>query len=162
MAFGAGTVQAVGGAVGDLFSADALRSKAKGNRIEAEQYDVAAGMARKNEQYSKTSTEIKQFQTSRSINTTVGQQAADVAASGFEASGSSLDLLRDSAAQGALTKAVVGAQGLIEQEGYEAQAKSYDLMASAARMSADANEHAATGMTWSAGIKGVTAIASLF
>jgi hypothetical protein len=57
-----------------------------------------------------------------------------------------VDLLPDSAAQGALTKAVLGQQGLIEEAGYEEQAKSYALMAQASRMSADAEDKAATGL----------------
>ncbi len=85
-----------------------------------------------------------------------------MAASGFASSGSALDLLRDSAAQGAMTKAVLGQQGLIEEAGYEEQAKSYQLMSSAANMAATADEKAATGMYFSAAIKAVAAVASMF
>jgi len=162
MALGSSTFQAIGGAVQDIFSAQGLRAKAQGNRLEAQQYDMAAGLARQNEQFAKTSTEIKQFQTQRGIYQTLGQQAADVAASGFEATGSALDLLRDSASQGALHKAVLSQQGLIEEAGYEEQAQSYNLMAQSARIAADANEDAAGALGWTAAIKGVAAIASLF
>lgn len=162
MALGSATFTAAGGAVSDLFSADALRTKAKGSRIEAQEYDLASELALRNEQFAKTSTELKQYQTQRSIYSTLGQQQADVASSGFAASGSALDIMRDSAAQGALTKEVVGQQGLIEEAGYREQAQSYQLMASASRMAADADEHAATGAQWSAVFKGAAAVASLF
>lgn len=162
MAFGAGTINSIGGAVSDLFSADALRTKAKGSRIEAQEYDLAGDLALRNKQFAETSTEIKEMQTQRGINQTLGQQAADVASSGFEASGSALDLLRDSASQGALHKAVVGQQGLIEEAGYEEQSKSYTLMASASRMAADADEKAARGATITAGFKAAAAVASIF
>jgi len=162
MAVGAGTFSALSGAVGDLFSASALRTKAQGNRIEAQSYDLAADLASRNKQFTEQSTEIKQAQLDRSIFQTIGQQKADVAASGFAASGSALDLLRDSAAQGALTKAVTGQQGLIEEAGYEEQAQSYKLMSSAARLSADAAEKSASGLNITAAIKGVAAVASLF
>lgn len=162
MALGPSTFTGIAGAVQDLFTADALRTKAKGSRIEAQTYDLAGNLARQNKQFSETSTAIKEMQTQRSINLTLGQQAADVATSGFEASGSALDLLRDSASQGALTKAVVQQQGLIEQEGYEEQAKSYELMSQAAKMAADQDEKSAYGLQWTAAIKGAASIASLF
>lgn len=162
MPLGNSTFTAAAGAVSDLFAADALRTKATGNRIEAQEYDLAGGLSRENEQFSKTSTAIKEFQTQRSIESTLGQQAADVAASGFGTSGSSLDLLRDSASQGALTAATLQQQGIIEQHGYEEQAKSYDLMASSARMAADANEHAATGAEITGYMKAASAVFSLF
>lgn len=151
----------IGGAVGDLYSAKGLRSKAKGNLLEAEQYDLAAAFARNNVQYTKNATEIKDYQLKRGIGLTLGQQSADVAASGFGAEGSALDLLRDSAAQGALARATLKMQGAIEAEGYEQQAKSYEIMARASRMAAAANEDAAGGMKWGSALKGASAGASM-
>jgi len=162
MALGSSTFQFAAGAVDDLFSIGGLEAKAAGNRVQAEQYDLARAGALRNEQFTKTSYEIKDFQERRKIYLTLGQQAADVAASGFEAAGSALDLLRDSAAQGALTKAALGQQGLIEEAGYREQAQSYELMAKSARMAADAQEDAADNATWTAAIKGAAAVATLF
>jgi hypothetical protein len=45
------------------------------------------------------------------------RHAAQVAGDGFAASGSALDILRSSAAQGAIAKAVTGYQGLITEAG---------------------------------------------
>ncbi len=154
------TFSNAGGAVSDIFSASALRTKGKGSRIEAQEYDLAAELARKNAQFVETSTNIKQFQIQRGINQTLGQQQADVAGAGFSESGTALDLLADSARQGALTKAVAENQGVIEETGYKEQAASYELMSSAARMAADADEKAAKGAGLSAALKGGAAGAS--
>jgi hypothetical protein len=162
MALSASSISGIGGAVSDLFASGGLRTKAAGNRIEAQEYGLAGDLSRQNEQFSKTSTDIKEQQQQRTLEQTVGQQQADVAASGFESSGSALDLLRDSASQGALAKETIGQQGLIEQAGYEEQAKSYDLMKSAANMAADADLKAASNSTIAGVIKGVSSIASMF
>jgi hypothetical protein len=162
MAFGTGTIGSIGGAVQDLFAADAHRSKAKGLRIEAENYDRSAEFSLKSARFTETSTEIKQAQLDRDIYKTLGGQAADVAGAGFAASGTALDLLRDSASQGALTKAVGSLQGLITEEGYEVQAKNYTAMGEAARLAAAAEDNAAGGAEWSAGFKGLAAITSIF
>lgn len=161
MAFGTATLTLASGAVNDIFAHDAFQTKAKGQRLEAEQYGSAAGLARQNEQFTKTSTEIKQAQLDREMFKTLGGQQADVAAGGFEASGSALDLLRDSASQGALTKAVAGQQGLIQEAGYEQQAKSFDLMQKASLQSADASDKAASNSYITAALKGIGAVATL-
>ena len=92
----------------------------------------------------------------------IGGQEADVAGAGFEASGSAIDLMRDSASQGALTKAVGEQQGLIQEAGYTEQAKSYQTMSQAANMAANAEDKAAEGSTISGIFKGVAAVASIF
>lgn len=162
MAFGAGTISSIGGAVQDLFAADAHRSKAQGLRIEAGNYDRSSAFAEQNEDFTKTSTAIKQSQLDRDIFKTLGGQAADVAGAGFAASGSALDLMRDSASQGALMKAVGGLQGLITEEGYDVQAKNFTAMGEAARLAADAEEHAAKGSEIASGFKFASAVASIF
>ena len=160
MALGSSTFSAGGNAVNDLFAGFAAQTKAKGNRLQAQQYDLAADLALKNKQFTETSTAIKEQQTQRSIETVIGQQQADVASS-FAATGTALDLLRDSMAQGALTKAAVGQQGLIEEAGYQEQADSFRIMAQSARLAAKSEETAAIGKFISAGINGATAVASL-
>lgn len=162
MAFGNATFTDAAGAVSDLFAADADRSKAAGDRIEGTDYDLASSLATQNEKFTETSTQIKQAQLDRSIYQATSGVTADTAGSGFSASGSSLDVLRDSASQGALTKAVGQQQGLITDAGYTEQATSYANMGQAARMAADAEDKAAEGADITAGIKGVAAIATLF
>jgi hypothetical protein len=143
--FGPATFQDISGGVSDLFAASADRARARGIRIEGEQYVQAAALADLNATFTKESTDIKEYQTQRSIFQTLGSQAADVASSGFAKSGSALDLERDSATQGAMTAAVLGQQGLITEAGYEEQAASYRLMADAANNAATAADHAAHG-----------------
>jgi hypothetical protein len=153
MALGPSTFSDFGGAVSDLFAASADRAKAAGLRIEGQEYTLAAGLATQNAQYTQVSTDIKEFQAQRDIFQTLGKQQADVASSGFQEAGSALDLLRDSANQGALNQAVIGAQGQITEAGYEEQAASYTLMSQAASMAATASDKAAQGADIAAGLR---------
>jgi hypothetical protein len=162
MAFGPNTITAIGGAVNDLFGADAHRAKAAGDRFEQQNYDLAAGYADQNAKFTETSTGIKQAQGDRELYKTLGGMSADVAGAGFSESGSALDLMRDSASQGALTHAVAGEQGLITEAGYKEQGDSYRNMTRAAQVAIDAENHAADNAGIMAAIKGAAAIASLF
>jgi len=161
MALGSSTFTDIGGAVSDIFSAQAYELKAQGNILEGEEYGVAQTLALQNEQFAKESTDIKSAQENRSIYQTLGGQRAEVASAGMAESGSALDILRDSAEQGALTTAVIQRQGLMEEANYAEQAQSYGLMQQAANVAAQADEKAATGAEWAAGIKGVAALASV-
>ncbi len=176
-------VDSVAGSVNDIFAgigslqggkikAQGIRIKAQGDLAEASEYDLAGGLALKNKAFTEQSQQIKQMQLDRQIETSQGETEAGVAGAGFAKSGSALDLLRDSASQGALTKAVLGQQGLITEAGFQEQSDSYNLMSSAARSAAaqefdianqteDMAKTAATGSFISAGIKGATAIAGL-
>ena len=162
MAFGNATFSDAAGAVGDLFAAEGYRYKAKGDLIEAKNYDLAATLADQNEQFTKVSTAIKQTQLDRNIYQAIGGEQADIAGGGLANSGGALDLLHESAAQGALTKAVAGQQGLITEAGYEEQAQSYRNMSEAARMAADAENMAGIGADITGVIKGAASIATLF
>jgi hypothetical protein len=147
----ASTFSNLGGAATDLFKAfgdeksaglqaEGMRLKAQGDLAEAQQYDLAGALARKNEQYTETSTAIQQAQQARQTTMQIGGQQSAIAGSGFAASGSGLDILADSARQGALAQQVLGQQGLITEEGYKEQAASYDVMASTARSTAAGEE----------------------
>jgi hypothetical protein len=160
--FGASTVNDVGGAVSDLFAAQGDEAKAQGDLLEKQNYLLASHLATQNEQFTETSTAIKEAQADRNLYLTIGGQKADVAGAGFAASGSALDLLRSSASQGALNRAVLGQQGLIQEAGYKEQATSYQNMAQAAQVAADAENNAATGAEIGSAIKGVAALATLF
>lgn len=162
MAFGTGTIGSIGGAVQDIFGADAHKSKAQGLRIEAENYDLASGFATKNAEFSRISTGIKLAQQDRETYKALGGIQSDVAGAGFSLSGSALDIMRDSASQGALMSAVAGQQGLIQEEGYKVQATSYTNMGKAARLAADAEDTAATASYVSGGFKALNAVASIF
>lgn len=141
------TFNNAGGAVSDLF-------KAQGDKAEGQNYELAADYARQNVDFTKQSTAIKEMQLDRSIYKSLGETQAAVGGSGLAASGSALDILRDSASQGSLTKSVLAEQGAITEAGYDEQAHSYDTMANAAKMAAE-------GDTIGGIIKGVTAVASI-
>lgn len=161
MALGSGTINSFAGAASDLFSVGGHRAKAAGDRLEAQNYDMAADLALQNEKFTETSTAIKQTQIDRSNYMTLGGQRADVASAGFAESGSALDLMADSARQGALTKAVAGEQGLITEASYKEQSASFQNMSAAARLAAGAEDDAATFSMITGGLKAVAGIASI-
>lgn len=123
-------------ATGQRMQAEGLDIKAQGDLAEASEYDLASALARGNEAYTAQSTTLKQLQADREVTMTIGSQRASVSGAGLRSSGGALDLLRDSASQGAISKAVLGQQGLITEAGFEEQAKSYDTMAAAGRTTA--------------------------
>lgn len=161
MALGSSTFSNFGGAVGDIFAGIGADIKAKGDELEATNYRLAAQYADKEATYSEWSTAIKQYQEGREIYGAISEQKADVGAAGFGASGSALDLLRDSAQQGALTQAVLGEQGLITEEGYKEQAQSYTNMAQAADLAAKGEKTAAIGDYIAGGFKAAAGVATL-
>jgi len=158
---GSSTFSDLGGAVSDLFSAEATGYKQEALSFEAENYDAAATLAQQNEQITKTSTAIKQQQSDRELYMSLGKTQAAVGGAGLAESGNSLDLLRTSAQQGATQRAVLGQQGLIQEAGYQEQAASYQNMASAAEVAIKAEGEAKTGDYIGAGLKAAGAAASL-
>ena len=162
MAFGNATFTDAGGAASDLFAGIGDKAKAQGDFAEASNYTLASNLATTNANFTQTSTAIKEAQQQRETTMTLGGQQADVAGAGFAESGSSLDLLRDSASQGALSHAVLGQQGLITEAGYQEQAQSYQTMATAATAAGNAENQAATFADITGAIKGVAAVASIF
>jgi hypothetical protein len=162
MAIGNATFADFGGGISDLFAAQADKSKAAGDLAEAGEYGLAAKYADQEAAFTKESTAIQEFQQQRELTKSLGQTTADVAGAGFAASGSSLDLLRDSASQGALQQAVTAQQGLITEQGYEEQAQSYDIMQSAAQQAAGAENKASFGADITGGLKIAAGFATLF
>jgi hypothetical protein len=142
-----------GSAVNDIFAGFAAQEKAKGDLLEGQNYGLAAQYALQEAKFTAQSTAIQTFQQQRETTKALGQTAADVAGAGFAESGSALDLLRESASQGALAKAVLSEQGLITEAGYEEQAKSYANMQTAANMAASADKTAATGDFIAGGVR---------
>ncbi len=134
----AGAGSAAGAAVSDIFAGFAAQSKAKGDLLEQQNYQKANLYAQQEAQFTAMSTRIQEMQESREISKSLGQTTADVAGAGFATAGSAIDLLRESAAQGALTKQVTQVQGNITEAGYKEQAESYANMATAAGEAASA------------------------
>lgn len=166
---GSATFTDIGGAVTDIFGSQAtakgLQIKAMGDIAEGQAYDLASKLALQNAQFTEQSTAIKEMQQQRELTMSLGETRADIAASGFAASGSGLDILRESASQGALAHQVLGQQGLITEAGYKEQAESYNILSAAAKQTAAAEQQLAseekTAGYFGAAIKGAAAIASI-
>lgn len=138
----------IGGAVGDIFAAE-------GDKAEAQNYELAAQLARSNAFFSEKMTKIREVQQQREVSQVLGAQQAAYAGGNIAESGSAMDVMRSSAQQGALQYGVLAEQGAMQEASYNEQAQAYETMASAARKSAEGSDIAA-------GIKGVTALAGLF
>jgi hypothetical protein len=126
MPISAQTFSFAGSAVSDIF-------KGVGDFASAKGYSAAAGFAQQNAQIAEQSAQIKEAMAQRQIYKTLGGQRADVAGAGLNASGSALDIMRDSAQQGSLTKQLIQNQGAIDVNGYQAEAANYSAMAKAAK-----------------------------
>jgi hypothetical protein len=145
MAFGSSTVSDIGGGVSDLFQASADKSKATYDLMEGQEYTLASQLATQNAQFTQDSTAIKETQINREESKAIGTTTANQAGAGFAMSGSGLDILRETASSGSIAKAAANQQGLIQEAGYNEQAASYTLMATAADSAAQEERNAAKG-----------------
>lgn len=161
MAVGANTFQDLGGAVSDIFNYEAAGYKEQALQFEEQNYEAAGQLALQNEQFTKTSTAIKQQQSDRELYQSLGKTRSAVAGAGLDLSGSSLDILRESAQQGAATRAVIGQQGLITEAGYQEQATSYENMAKAAQVAEQAEKTSQFGDLLGGGLKLAAAVATV-
>jgi hypothetical protein len=148
----------LGAATSDIFAGFAAGDKIKGDELEQQNYTEAAAFAEQNEQFTAMSTGIKEAQQNREITQSIGKTQAEVAGAGFAQSGSALDILRSSAQQGSIAKAVTSEQGQITEAGYAEQAQSYTNMAAAAGDAAKAENIARTGDFIAGGINAVAAL----
>ena len=76
---------------------------------------------------------IKLAQTGRQIFKVLGQQAAGYGGAGLTMGGSAQAVMRDSVSQGALEKAIVNTQAMIDVNGYLAQEAQFKAMAKASK-----------------------------
>lgn len=123
----------IGGSVSALLGAS-------GARAAAGSYGEAADIATENAALTKEATAIKLMQTEREIYKTLGAEKADTAGAGFASSGTALDLMRDSASQGALTKGALSINGAIQENAYLEQANQFRSMQKAAGTSSFGQE----------------------
>ena len=161
MALSNATFTDVGGAVQDLFASQAANTQAAGDAAEAANYRQAAAFARTNEIYAKATEVLQDYQVGRSTFQQLSTQQADIGGNGMADSGSAIYLAMDSARQGSIAHAVTVQQGQINIASYEEQAVSYDNMAAAADMAAEAAKKSSSGDIFGAAVKGIAAIASI-
>jgi hypothetical protein len=115
----------IGGAVKDIFGGI-------GDLQEASAYNTAAKYSQINATIEQESERIQTTQAQRHLNQVLGAQQAEAGGAGLASKGSILNVVRNSASQGALQKAIIQEQGQIKVEGYEQAAAQYKSMASAA------------------------------
>lgn len=99
---------------------------ASGAEAAATSYGQAAALT-------KASTVIKQSMVGRQVYQALGGMRAAAGASGVTTGGSVSDLIRDSAHQGAITKAVVGLQGEVDYNSLIGQQHTAEQQASASQ-----------------------------
>lgn len=156
-----GAFDYAGGAVQDLFSSEGSKISAGGSRRAAAGYRRAGELATENLDYLGQSTNLKLLQADRSIYQTISSAEATISGNGLKASGSALDILRDSASQGELTKNIIGLQGNIDANAMKQQIASFGAQADQYDAAAEAADNASTGSMISGAIKGAAAIAQI-
>ena len=161
MAFGSTTLTDFAGGVSDIFAGFGDDAKAQGAAFEEQNYTLAAQLAKQNAAFTEESTGIQEMQLQRQITQTIGGQKADVAGAGFENSGSAIDLMADSAAQGRLTQMVAEKQGQITEAGYTEQAQADTNLASAAQVAENADKIAGIFSDITGGLKLAAGLATL-
>jgi hypothetical protein len=129
---------AVGEGIGAIGSLVGGNISAGGYTAEASEYGQAATLEQANEAYSQESTQLQTIATQRRATKIIGAGEAAVGASGFQESGSSLSLLRDSTAQSHLAVGQIGLQGVLASASYQEQGLSYQAQAAGAEAAAKA------------------------
>ena len=127
--------------------ANAFNIEAQGANAEAAQYDLAGNISTNNAQTELISGQIQQFQNTRKLMMTLGQQTAGYAGSGFASSGSTLSVARSSLQQGLLQNQVLGVNANLAAGGYLEQAAASQAEATTARTAASAATANATTAT---------------
>lgn len=155
-----GGISAVGAAISDLYGAKASKRTAQGYDASGLSLGRAAELADQNAAITRRSTALTKMQQEREIYKTIGGQQADIAGAGFSMSGSALDIMRDSTAQGDLTLRLIEEQGAINENAYKLQAEGFRGQQQLAVAQADAYRISAAGKKISAVINGVNALAN--
>lgn len=175
MALSADLFAGLGSAVGDIFGGAAAFSTAGGYKSAADAYigssklyqeqaglyDQMGDLSAQSARIADTSSRLTQTQQQREITKVLGGQRADIASAGLLNSGSALDIIRDSTAQGNLQMSVLRANGQLEQQGYKEEALSYAAMgkaseaASAAAIGQAGQAQAAAAASKKSGIGGI-------
>lgn len=143
--------------------AAAFTIEGQGGEAEAQQYDIAAGIGANNAQIELVSGQLQQFQNTRKLVQTLGQQTAGYAGAGFASSGSALNVARSSLQQGLLQNQVLGLNANLAAGGYLEQAAASTAEATTARTAAaTANANATTASNLSNITKANMAVTSNF
>lgn len=141
-------------AVTDTANAAASTTQAAGYAAEGAAYGTAAEVANQNAFLSEISGSVKTLQEQRALTRSLGEQTAQIAASGFAASGSNLDILRSSLQEGYITQQLTAVQTALQKGGYleeaaaaKAEQAATDVTSKAATSQAAASTAASTTST---------------
>ncbi len=134
-----GALSTYSSGISDFATANAQRKASEGDLAEESAYTNAALIADQQTRLARVSGGIEVSQEDRIIRRTIGEQRAIVAGSGFKATGSAIDIARDSAYQGNLEKALIGHNAEIKAGGYESEAAAARGSAAAARIASEAS-----------------------
>lgn len=148
----------LGGAVDTIFGGLGAFDTAKGYKSQAKGYERAAEISRINRGISQQASDIEMVQAERDIYRTTGAQTAAIGANNLSATGSALDILKDSAQQGSMTRQLLGRQSAIQDLAYEQEELSFLGQAEAAKAAAKSSKKSGIGGLISGGIK----IAAMF
>jgi hypothetical protein len=150
-----GAISSAGTAANDLIQGQATEEadtlKAQGDEAEAAQYKIA-------DQELITETGVKEAQASRNLTLAQGQTEQEIAGSGGKNSGNALDIMRSNAEQGALQQQVLSQSGMSQEE---ALVTEEDAANNAAQSEMKMADQARTNSYITAGIAGLSAIASM-
>lgn len=121
----------------DEADARAEELSATGYQREADAYGTVSGIAEENAGIAGIAGDIKALQMARSVTRTVGSQKAAVAAAGFGAAGSNLDILRASMQEGYFADQMIRTQTSLTQGGYLQEGAAAQAQAGGAMMASE-------------------------
>lgn len=137
-----------GTAVSDLYAAQGAAATASAD-------EQAAALEKQNIQIEKESVNVQKTQQERQQYQSMSGTVAEAAGAGLSTSGSISSILRSSAAQGALAKNLIGIQGQIQENSFQAQEVSFTGQAEAAKA-------AESGDEFGAGFSAIGGVVSMF
>lgn len=135
----------IGAAVSEIAGAIGAGSTIAGFEAAKEGFVQAGQIAYNNSQEALAAGRLQQIQTARKVYQTGGAGIAATAGNGLRLEGSAASILRNTAAQGAVAKQLIGTQTQIEVNGYLAQMAADASEARQAEASANAARASRTG-----------------
>ena len=151
-----------GSAVSQLFGAEGAGAVQQGDLAAAAGYEKAMKIAFTNAHLSTISGNILNAQLGRKINMATGKVESQVAASGFTQGGSAGDVLRMSAMEGGLAKAVQSVNNELKTNSYRQQGEAFAAQAAQMQGAAAQAGAAKGGGMFGAAFSAVGGLFSLF
>jgi hypothetical protein len=153
--------QAIGGAVTDIGQYIGANYTIAGEEAAAKGFQTAAQIALENSQEAEAAGKLQQIQTQRQVYMTAGAGVASAAGNGLKIEGSAMNIMKSTAAQGAVAGQLIGTQTQINVNGYMQQMAADTAEMQQAQDAANAAKSSKTFDLIGAGIQGVTAISEI-